>query len=313
MRLSKQAALAVALTLGLVAVLLGYFYLRAQQPSAEVVRQVQLPVPIKDIPADTDLKKEMFKQASFDPAQVSSDAIVDPGMLHGRITIKPLSMNQPVQASAVAMRSTSLALAYGIPEGLRAVAVPVDEIAGVGNFIRPGDRVDLMVLFTDSSGEYSVVHTVLQNIEILAVNQATVPYIGEGEEEGTKPAARRDRKTSTATLAVTPRQAQLLALSDVRGNVRLTLRRTGDNKIETLARSQSWTLIGSFPKENAQKPGAPGTETVSPQPPSWAQMWGTPPGQQPPLGSKPGVKGPAEKSGIEVIRGSSREFVTPRD
>lgn len=310
MRLSRQAALAVALTLGLAAVILGYFYLRGQQPAPEVHEKVQLPVPVEDIAAETDLTLAMFKPATFKPEDVPKGAIRDASKLHGRIALEPLPTGNPVTQEQVARRSTSLAMAYGVPQNLRAMTIPVDKISGVANFVRPGDHVDCVVIFTDSSGKYSLCQTVLQNLEVLAVNRTTEPANGNSDSQ--QPQARGD-EDGNITVAVTPHEAQLLALSDFRGEIRLTLRRTGDVATETLPPSKSWTLIGTFPTE--EKKDTPSAETEPPQPPSWAEMWGQPTKEMPqrPTVPEAETKQPAEKGGIEVIRGSSREYVTPAE
>lgn len=312
MRLSRQAALAVALTLGLAAVILGYFYLRGQQPVPEAPEKVQLPVPVNDVAAETDLTLAMFKPATFKPEDVPKGAIRDASKLHGRIALDPLPAGKPVAQEQVAQRSTSLAMAYGVPQGLRAITIPVNRISGVANFIRPGDHVDCVVLFTDSSGKYSLCQTVLQNIEVLAVNQTTEPTNGSSTESN-QPEARGDSEGGNITVAVTPHQAQILALSNFRGEIHLALRRTGDTTIETLPPSKSWTLIGTFPTEKEKEQATP--EPEPPQPPSWAEMWGRPPSEVPqrPTAAEPETKRPAETSGIEVIRGSSREYVNPAD
>jgi len=315
MRLSRRTAMALALLLGLLAVILGYLYLRGQKPSPELTQKVQLPVPLADIAGDTDLRKDMFTQAAFEAEQVPKEAITDPEQLQGLIALKDLPKGKPVLSTAVAKRSRSLALAYGIPQDYRAITVPVDDVSGVAGFIRPGDHIDLLAIFTDDTGKYSVVRTVLQDIEVLAVNTLTgapSPEEKEQQEDEKKPKSRRGEENRTVTIAVTPHEAQMVAISHHRGELRMTLRRTGDGRMETLPRSQSWTLIGSFPVEKAVETT---TTTAEPQPPSWSQMWGGPPTSQPqaqPAAKQPPAQ-PAKEPAVEVIRGSAREFVKPAD
>lgn len=312
MRLSRQTALALAFLLAALAVGLGYMFLRGKRPPREVIQKVQVPVPIADIPVETDLRRDMFEQASFDPEQVPKDAISDPENLHGRIALQALPKNQPVRASAVARRSTALAMAYGIPENYRAITVPVDDVSGVADFIKPGNHIDLLAIFTDQNDGHSVVKTVLQDILVLAINAVTTPPDSDQaqEDKEEQPRSRRGEESRTATLAVTPHQAQLVALSHHRGEIRFTLRRIGDRHIETLAPSQSWSLVGPFPvKRSAEAPPAISNNM---QPPSWTETWGGPPVERPPVApDKPEPKPTKKEPAVEVIRGSSREFVTP--
>ncbi len=321
MRLPRRTAVALAMLLGLLAVAVAYVFLSGQREKIpDVPKTVELPVPIADIPARTDLRTDMFEQKSFETKKVPKGTISTAESLHGRLSLKTLKQGKVVAAKAVTMRSTSLALAYGIPEQYRAITVPVTDVTGVANFIKPGDRIDLLAIFTAEGGVASVVKTVLQDIEVLAVNAVTTPPEVKsegGEEEKAKPKSRRGQEGRTITIAVTPRDAQIVALSHHAGKILMTLRRTGDGLTETLERSQSWTLVGCFP-EDAGRPvepgvGAPGRADAE-QPPSWAEMWGAvEPGGPgaPPAAGAPTAK-PKEPS-VEVIRGLSREYVTPED
>ncbi len=308
MRLSRQTALALALLLAGLAVALGYLFLRGKQPPSEVVQRVQVPVPIADIPVETDLRRDMFKQMSFDPEQLPTDVVSDPDNLQGKFVLQELPQGKPIRASAIAARSTSLAMAYGIPENYRAITIPVDDVSGVADFIRPGDHIDVLAIFTESSGNYTTVQTILQDVLVLAINAVTTAPGNDGgeAEEGKKPKSRRGEETRTATIAVTPHQAQLVALSHYRGELRLTLRRTGDRELESLSHSQSWSLIGPFPVKESKEPAPAITDM---QPPAWAQTWGGPPVQAP-APEQPRPK-PTKEPAVEVIRGSDREFVTP--
>ena len=321
MRLPRRTAVALAMLLGLLAVAVAYVFLSGQREKVPAVPEtLELPVPIADIPARTDLRTDMFEQKSFETKKVPKGTISTAESLHGRLSLKTLKQGEVVAANAVTMRSTSLALAYGIPEHYRAITVPVTDVSGVANFIKPGDHIDLLAIFTADSGAVSVVKTVLQDIEVLAVNAVTTPpevKPEDGAQEEAQPRSRRGEEGRTVTIAVTPRDAQIVALSHHTGEIRMILRRTGAALIETLERSQSWTLIGNFP-EGAGRPAEAGSgapdRAEREQPPSWAEMWGAPEPAGP--SAPPAVGAPAAKPkepSVEVIRGLSREYVTPDD
>lgn len=329
MRLSRQSALALALFLGLLAVALVWFALRGRQATSTPVEEVQLPVPRQTIPANTDLTPQLFQQKTVEAAKVTKDVVTDSKQLTDRITLQELAEGEPVPVSAVVKRSISKALAYGIPENYRALTVAVDDVSGVANFIRPGDYIDLVGLFTDPSGELSVAITVLQDTLVLAVNSATgVPQGQKEGQEAEEPAkSRRGEKDRMVTLAVTAHEAQLLALSDFRGELRMALRRTGDHALEILARSQSWSLVGGYPQVSAKAPNGhqagavvAGPEIAPAELPGWARSWGMPPseagaggpGAKPTAGITQPPKAPmTKKPSVEVIRGFERENVEP--
>lgn len=316
MRLSRRAAFALALVLGLLAVTLAYLYIQGQGEPEEVVQKVQVPVPIEDIPAQIDLRRDMFHQVAFAPDQIPRGAITDPEKIHGTISLDPLVKDTPVLISQVARRSTSLALAYGIPEAYRAITIPVDDVSGVADFIKPGDHVDIIAIFSSQGGEYSTSQTILQDVMVLAVNASTsaprpkAPAEGEAEgEEGAQPESRRGDAKRTVTIAVTPHEAQIATLSNHQGNLILSLRRTGDRNFAELARTQSWSLIGSFPEKKKDVPDTAKLEAQ--QPPSWTQMWGGPTAQQQQPQAATVTKPTKRNPAVEVIRGTDRELVEP--
>jgi pilus assembly protein CpaB len=315
MRLPRRTAVALAVLLGLLAVAVAYVFLSGQQEQVpEVPEMVELPVPIADIPARTDLRKDMFEQKSFATKDIPTDAVSTAESLHARLNLKELKQGEPIAAGLVTVRSTSLALAYGIPEHYRAMTVPVNDVSGVANFIKPGDHVDLLAIFTAATGD-SVAKTVLQDIEVLAVNAVTTPpETNDDDDKADKPQSRRGTEERTITISVTPHDAQIVALSHHTGQIRMTLRRTGDTLSEPLERSKSWVLIGEFPAAKDSTPGGdrpPGADMETKQPPSWAEMWGS---AEPARGVPAGPPEPAAKPkepSVEVIRGLSREYVTP--
>lgn len=314
MRLSRQTALALAILLGCFAVLLAYAYLRNKQPPEQIVEKIQLPVPIADIPAHADLRRDMFHERFFDADKIPRDAVTDPGRLQGRVTLSELAANEPVPASAVAVRSAALGLAYAIPTQCRAVTIPVDDVSGVANLVRNGDRVDVLAIFNDDSGRMSTVQTVLQDLEVLAVHgiaESSQSTEGEdGASEGDKPAARRGEGSKTVTVAVTPHQAQILLLSKHRGLLTLMLRRTGDRDIVALGRSQSWSLIGTFPSIKEPEPESAQPEQ-RPAQGYWPEMWGGPPMTAATGAAPPAAPAAPKEPAVEVIRGSNREFISP--
>lgn len=102
-----------------------------------------------------------------------------------------------------------------LPAGRRAVSTEISPESGAGGFILPNDHVD--VLLTRQDGERYVTETVLRNIRVLAIDQTIQ------EKDGQKVVVGR-----TATLEVTPGQAETLALSRRRGGLSLALRSLAD-------------------------------------------------------------------------------------
>jgi len=93
---------------------------------------------------------------------------------------------------------------------MRAVSLRIDAVSGVSGFISAGDQVDIQLIHTIDGGLVSTV--ILQDIEVLAIDQ-------RADTQGVSP-----RLGRTATVAVTTKQAQLLALARQTGRLSLLLR-----------------------------------------------------------------------------------------
>lgn len=309
MRLTRQAAFAIALVCGLLAGILAWVWVKQQKkPVPKPPETVQIPVPIKAIPPQVDLKAEMFKTATFDRDKVPNNAIPSMPGLEGHISLTQLPADQPVRVTEVAVKSEKLGMAYGIPQGLRGMCIALDVVGTVGDFVQPGNRVDVLVSFEKDGN--TVVRTVVQDVLVLAKSSSTniAPPPTEEGKGGTKnspPTRASSRKDIPVTLAVTPEQAQLILTSDIAGTLRLLLRPMGDNAITTLPSSNSWSLIGKLPaKSEGQAPSGGAAPLPPPTLPYGAVQpgWGAPPTQPPTAPQRPSV---------EVIRGSQRELVTP--
>ncbi len=163
--------------------------------------------------------------AGFLPSGTFSDA--ETARALGQRLASGLRAGDPVGASVIEARSP--ALADRLPEGSRAVTVPVDEVSSQAGLVRPGDRVDLMLAEERAErGERCVVvRSLLESVHVLATGKAT-------REVATASSAMsgafdHDASYSTITLDVTPEQAQQLAVGLRMGELIPMLRGAGDD------------------------------------------------------------------------------------
>lgn len=135
----------------------------------------------------------------------------------GAVARSPLTRGQPVTGQNVIKADGGGFMAATLSAGKRAYGIELNAERGAGGFILPNDRVDVIMtrkLGQDSSGEsnYQAI-TVLRNVRVLAVDQTS-------EEDADSKAI----VAKTATLEVTEREAETLALADAMGDLSLTLR-----------------------------------------------------------------------------------------
>lgn len=141
----------------------------------------------------------------------------------GKIALVKIEKGAPFELAHLG----PMGLSAKIPNGMRAVSVGVDAVINVGGFVQPGDHVDVVATYTRGERAYS--ETILQNVELLAVGQRIKASERENDQQ--------ERKT--ATLIVTPDQAQVVTLAENQGKLRLVLRNPNDIVHEQLQETES--------------------------------------------------------------------------
>ncbi|MGB3712556.1 MAG: Flp pilus assembly protein CpaB [Erythrobacter sp.] len=165
--------------------------------------------------------EELVKDAYF------IDGEADMAQLLGTVVRYPITAGEPVTQGSLVSPGDRGFLAAALGPGMRAVTVPVSAQTGVGGFVFPGDRVD-MVLTQTIEGEglpLKAAETVLRNLRVLATDQTTEQVT---DEQG-KTVVRAFR---TVTLEVTPKIAEQIAVAQTVGELTLVLRSIADNRVE---------------------------------------------------------------------------------
>lgn len=156
------------------------------------------------------------------PADAISEAFItremDPNALEeltGAIARVPLYSGEPLRRSKLIGEGQSF-MSSILPSGKRAVATQIAADTSAGGFILPNDYVDVIMTRRSGAagavGEGFVTETILKNIRVLAIDQAI-----QEDEEG-----RRVRVGDTATLELTPQQAEIITVAQQMAD-RLTL------------------------------------------------------------------------------------------
>ncbi|WP_292067031.1 Flp pilus assembly protein CpaB [Mesorhizobium sp.] len=159
-----------------------------------------------------------------------------------RVVLSPIEVNEPVLLTKLSGPNGRATLSNMLSPGMRAVTIRTDEIAGVGGFITPGDRVD--VVLTRDAGEIQEVAKNAQGASgstvtsEIVVSDAKVLSVGQGaDERKTEP-----QIANSVTLEVTNEGAQKVALARTVGTLSLSLRSAADAS----AGGDGLTTISSF-------------------------------------------------------------------
>jgi pilus assembly protein CpaB len=136
--------------------------------------------------------------------------------LHGSVLRRVVGSGEPITEDRVVKPGERGFLAAVLTQGMRAVSVPVTATSGISGFVFPGDRIDLILAHNFQSGEGNerkinrASETLLTDVRVLAVDQNTETKAGAVTV------------AKTATLEVTPKQAEMIAVSVKLGELSLS-------------------------------------------------------------------------------------------
>jgi pilus assembly protein CpaB len=199
---------------------------------APVIETAKVLVAAIDIKVGQNLNAEALKWQEWPRDLVGESFITESGRpdamgeLDGRIVRTPFAAGEPLTPTKLHEQKTGGIMSAGLPSGMRAFSVKISPETGAGGFILPDDRVDVLLTRKQQSSDPSekvayTSETVLRNVQVLAIDQS-VKDQGKGDGEGLVAIGK------TATLALTPAQAETVALSDAQGDISLTLRSMAD-------------------------------------------------------------------------------------
>ena len=238
MNLMRFAILGVAFIAAAAAVLLARGMLGGGTPATQAapapVTTIEILVASKDIAPGHSLDADLVHWELWPKKSVPAVGFITKELqpdiakaVMGVVVRAPLVSGQPVTEASIVHAGATGFLAATIKPGLRAIGVPVNADTSAGGFILPNDRVDV-VLSRDVSGGTGIKNfesqTILRDVRVLAVDQTAQPAKDQQSVVG-----------KTATLELTPDQAELLARSQQMGVLSLALRALGDSSGEPVA------------------------------------------------------------------------------
>lgn len=213
-----------------------------------------------------------------------------------RVALRPIAVGEPILASKISGDDGRASISALLPDGMRAATVRVDDVAGVGGMIAPGDVVDVL-LTRQQSGEGAdrndqYTDIVLEKIRVIAIDQVA-------DENKTDP-----QVAKTATLEVDPVGAQKLALAQKVGSISLALRNVTsieDGANMTVTQSDLGSGWRSAPARRAQSPGLAGLP-----PGFYSEYPAMPPRGAPPASARAPAAPPSPPVGpsVEIVRGT---------
>lgn len=219
---SNKLIMALAIVFALLAAFMAYYMLSSAKQAALKEQYIQVVTATQDIPANTVIKPEMLELKNFPISLQTGKEITDVNAAVGRLSPVAISKGEYLLDNRLIKPGEGKdRLAYTVPEGMRAMSIPVTAVTGVSNMIKIGDRVDIVGIVPANSASAEPRSTIiLQNIEILAVGSAF-------KDTTTQQSA----DTATLTVAVDPQSALKLKLALKNTDFALALRPPSDRNL----------------------------------------------------------------------------------
>ncbi|WP_293390289.1 Flp pilus assembly protein CpaB [Nevskia sp.] len=245
---NSNAIRIVAIVLGLLAIILAIVGWRMSRSFAEsaskaqeqqsvatapAVPQILVVIATRPLAANVPIDRDAIVLAPVTIAPTEYFANVDDAI--GRTPLIDIDAGAPVVPRF--FKDANM-IARGVPDGFRALSLKVDDVVGVGGFVRPGDTVDVLVYIksvtSTPTGEKfgpdktedipTQARVLIRDIRVLSYEDHLVePPKGLPEEKDKQAQARRER---TAVLAIPEPQVTKVLLGSSYGELRLALHGT---------------------------------------------------------------------------------------
>jgi pilus assembly protein CpaB len=180
-------------------------------------------ISLGEMTKDNDFRWQTWPADSVTPSFITK-AQGEAGMrsVSGAIARAPILAGEPITRNKLIKAGEGGVLAAILPGGMRAISTRIKEETAVGRLILPNDHVDVILtrrLRGVNGQEQHVSDTLFRNVRVLAIGQQLETKEGKKSTEGS---------ANTATLELTPRQAETLALANSMGEISLSLRSIAD-------------------------------------------------------------------------------------
>ncbi len=195
-----------------------YRVLETTRASGRIATQPVV-VALQDLPEGQSIDRAAVGTSEWPLPTIPAGAFSSPDSVLGRVTRVAVFKGEPLVPGRLAPAGTGPGLEVKITPGKRAMAIKINDVAGISGLIQPNSRVDVLVTLREGQGNAAkdVAKLFMENMRVLSV--------------GTEVQRGSDGKpinATTATLEVTPEEAEQLAVAANQGKLQLVLRGYGD-------------------------------------------------------------------------------------
>ncbi len=189
-----------------------------QEPQGVMVMIAQTAIPTGAFIQQGHLGWQLWPDKKVPEAYlVEGEATVED--LMGAVVRRGFTPGEPITPTRIVKPGERGFLAAVLRPGHRAMAIKVNATSGISGLVFPGDRVDILLTMTVGGTEedggvglHRASETVMENVRVLAIDQII-------DNSSGKP-----KVAKNVTMELTPKQAEMMAIIDGLGKLRLSLR-----------------------------------------------------------------------------------------
>jgi pilus assembly protein CpaB len=179
---------------------------------------------------------QTWPKDAIDSSLITQETLPDLGKyIEGAVVRVPMVAGEPLTNTKVVHADSAGYMAAMLQPGMRAVSIGITTESGAGGFILPNDRVDVLLTqkITDSPPLFST-KTLMSSVRVLAIDQT----MSQDKDQKSVPGAK------SATLELTPAQAEGVVRAQAAGTLSLSLRPLGDTATTAVTAANTRPDVG---------------------------------------------------------------------
>src|SRR5215831_9787445 len=219
-----------------------------------IIKNPQVLVVTADLAWGTKLTPEMMQMQEVPAGMLPEGHFTSLEAIKDRVLRVDVKRNELLLESKLAPVGTTGGVAAVTDPNKRAMSVKVDDVIGVAGFIKPNDRVDVMVTIEPENGKQSqtISKMILENVKVLA---AGTQMERKGKDEEPK-------QVQVITVEVDVEEAEKLALASTQGRLRLALRNPLNTEHVLTKGANVGALLSSYRPKQVVKPNQAGDGSI---------------------------------------------------
>jgi pilus assembly protein CpaB len=229
----------LALIFGLIAAGSAYMYLKSlHRVSLEEIKPLVLAQ--RNIQARSIIQADQLTVKEVPVQGYPQGGVQDIKSVAGSVALVDLKPDDPVLEAMVQrqpeLSKTSVSAnfsnsrSFAVPDGKRAVSIPIAVVSGVGYAVKPGDYVDVLTTMdikSSDGGSNEVTVTALAAQNVLVLNAGDSIIAAKDKADSKLP------ESKYYTLALSVPQALTVTMGSEKGSLRLLLRNPGNTEIRS--------------------------------------------------------------------------------